>query len=1250
MKKPRQFIRALILKNLVPRYQLWTWGVIAAFILMCVLVVFQHFRQQQLLREMTQFMTTMHMARIELAKGFLYASLSDDPGAPFSREEGLTLLRQAANSLETSMNVYGDIMVPSETQEFQQSLNIFQSRLEEYNAETATQPELETNLRIAFHKLEQHTDHVDLENQERLQQLASRLNFEFGLTLAGATFLALCVSVVMVLSNRVKERADADLQEREQKLNKLLDILPVGISILDAERKVAFSNPAMKEILHITEEELASDMYKNRRYLQTDGTLMPAEQFASTQAIQTGLAVFGVETGIIKEDNEIIWTSVSAVPVGFPDWKTVVVTVNITERKKAEDNIRKLNERFAEIAENIPDIFWVAEPVSRRNLYLSPAFQSIIGQSVESVSELPNGFLDVIVPEDRHILLEARKHENLGMKTDSLYRILRPDGSIRWIRDKGLPIYGENERVARVVGVARDITDQMEAEMRMRESETRFRQLADHIEAVFWMFDIQSQRIIYVSPAYETIWDRSRKALYENHADYILPILPEDQHIMLEGMKKQFAGETSDLEYRIQRSDGSIRWIWDRSFPIFNAEGNLIRTAGVATDITEVKTSREKLEELNRTLEEKVDQRTAEVQDLYDNAPTGYHSIDSNGNYVLVNQTELNWLGYTREEMIGRAAQELLPEESREIFRKEFPLFLQRGWIKNLELNFMRKDGSRLPVSLNATALYDKSGKFVMSRSTIFDITERKQAERVLHENEEQNRLLFEESPIPIALLDETGHIIRINRAYEKLAGIPRSDLYGKTTEEMGMVDPEVTAHLTEAMIEAMSRQENFALVEHFLTNANGTKRIVESRIFILQINSANHILVTTSDISTHKKAEETLRRANIELEHAMLMKDEFLATMSHELRTPLTGILGLSEALQLEIYGWLNEKQVKTIKNIENSGRHLLELINDILDLSKVEAGKLELQVTHCSLEEICQASLHLTKGMAHQKHQQISYFAPVEPILLDVDSRRIKQIIVNLISNAIKFTPENGELGLTIEPDEANRQVRLIVWDKGIGIKTEHLSKLFRPFTQIDGSLAREYSGTGLGLALVRRLVELHNGRVEVESVFGEGSRFTVTLPWTSEMMRIVPPGADDEESRNGLVDENVSHPLILIADDNQVLLDMLTDFLEAKNYRTATAQNGNELLEKIEGIKPDAILMDIQMPGMDGLETIRRIRNHKNAVISSTPIIAVTALAMSGDHERCLEAGANNYVSKPVKLKDLLEILGHLTRGRT
>ncbi len=652
--------------------------------------------------------------------------------------------------------------------------------------------------------------------------------------------------------------------------------------------------------------------------------------------------------------------------------------------------------------------------------------------------------------------------------------------------------------------------------------------------------------------------------------------------------------------------------------------------------------------QLNSNLEQRVKDRTAEVQDLYNNAPTGYHSLDENGVIIMINQTELNWLGYNREEVVGiKSFNDITTPLGRKVFAEKFPLLKTQGWVKDVEADVVRKDGSTFPVLLNATAIYDANRNFLSSRTTIFDITERKYAE------EEARKLsqAIEHSPASVVITNRDGIIEYVNPAFCEVTGYTRDEALGQNPR---IIKSNIhSLEFYQAMWATLTAGQPWH-GEFCNKRKNGELYWEYASISPVrnEHDEITHYVEVKEDVTERKKAEQALREsrdelsmANIALEKAARLKDEFLASMSHELRTPLTGILGFSEVLQLKAYGDLSEKQIKAVRNIEDSGRHLLDLINDILDLSKIEAGKVELQFAPCSLADICQASLQLIKGMAQQKLQLVHYSAPDEPVLIYADARRIKQILVNLLSNAVKFTAEGGELGLEVQANESERNIKLTIWDKGIGIKPEDTPKLFKPFTQIDGSLARQYSGTGLGLSLVSHLTELHNGGIQVESIPGEGSRFTVILPWSPHNTIPLPdvPRHKTGKLPSSLVSlEHSQLPLIMIADDNETVLQMMADFLETQPYRVIKVRSGVELLEWVAKVHPDVILVDIQMPDIDGLETIRRIRTHTDPLIAETPIIAITALAMPGDRERCLAAGANEYMSKPVKLTELAETI--------
>ncbi len=385
------------------------------------------------------------------------------------------------------------------------------------------------------------------------------------------------------------------------------------------------------------------------------------------------------------------------------------------------------------------------------------------------------------------------------------------------------------------------------------------------------------------------------------------------------------------------------------------------------------------------------------------------------------------------------------------------------------------------------------------------------------------------------------------------------------------------------------------------------------------------------------------LSATNAELARTARAKDDFLASMSHELRTPLNAILGKAETLEEGIYGALVTKQVEAVRIIQESGRHLLELINDILDVAKIEAGKLQLELGPVSVESICQSSLRLVVGMAHKKNVSIETSFAAEATSVYADGRRLKQILVNLLTNAVKFTIEGGRIGLTVRVDEGQNVIHFTVWDTGIGISSDGLHRLFADadvpatFVQLDSSLSRQYQGTGLGLSLVYRLTEMHGGHISLETAEGQGSRFTVTLPWKVETTY-------KPEQKNGgsygtaelpLV---IASPLILLCEDNEANLATITDYLQFTGFGVVVARNGYEAIERAEDSHPDLILMDIQMPKLDGLKAIQHIRQQNQVV----PIIALTALAMPGDEALCLQAGANHYLSKPVQLADLVNIM--------
>jgi signal transduction histidine kinase/ActR/RegA family two-component response regulator len=422
------------------------------------------------------------------------------------------------------------------------------------------------------------------------------------------------------------------------------------------------------------------------------------------------------------------------------------------------------------------------------------------------------------------------------------------------------------------------------------------------------------------------------------------------------------------------------------------------------------------------------------------------------------------------------------------------------------------------------------------------------------------------------------------------------------------------------------------------------------------------------AELTDRQQAETQLRQtnhqlaiSNQELARATRLKDEFLASMSHELRTPLNAILGMSEALQTPSFGSLNPQQQHSISTIERSGKHLLSLINDILDLSKIEANKFVLNLTDVSIPSLCQNSVLFIKELAHKRQICLTTQLPeyLKQINIRVDDLRIRQVLINLLSNAVKFTPEGGSVTLDVRVLEeesgglsavtASRQIAFSIVDTGIGIAPEDISKLFQSFVQIDSRLNRQYAGTGLGLALVKRIVELHGGTVTVESQVDRGSCFRVCLPVELSAEIAVPPSVSPSAGDLAPGSQAISTGLkasILVVEDNEANMETMTGYLQSRGYELLGAGTGQQAIEMAQIHAPDVILMDIQMPDIDGFEAIGRLR--QIPACAAIPIVALTALAMPADRQKCLDAGADRYVSKPVKLGQLVSTIEALLQS--
>ncbi len=516
---------------------------------------------------------------------------------------------------------------------------------------------------------------------------------------------------------------------------------------------------------------------------------------------------------------------------------------------------------------------------------------------------------------------------------------------------------------------------------------------------------------------------------------------------------------------------------------------------------------------------------------------------------------------------------------------------------------------------------------------------ERKAAQKALKQSEAQFKAIFERSSMGICLVDIKGRIFDINRALCKILKYGDSELIHKNFADYICFENGDVGLYKQLMLSKIERLE----IERQLLDKNGATVWTHLSISLI-INSSGKpkfFLGIVEEISERKEIELQLRESKEVAEVASRAKSEFLATMSHELRTPLNAIMGLSQLLQQEIFGAMNDKQKEYIDCIYSSGVHLLELINDVLDLSKVEAGKEELLLMPLQVEDLCNYVISTVREGAEEKGLELTCSIDQKVEICIADERRIKQMLLNLLTNAIKFT-HKGKVSLQVT--KLPQAIAFRVCDTGIGIKREQFKYLFEPFKQLDSRLNRQYEGTGLGLALTRKLARLHGGDVTVESNFEKGSRFTLFIPDSEfqEEKQIEEWEGKIHNLNQAVVSQStVINKRILLVEDDKHTGTLLQDYLQTIGYQVEWISNGREFLEKVRIYQPNLILLDILLGEVSGLDLLTSLR--KTSDLQAKIVVVMTPSKDNDDsRSRFIQAGASDFVSKPIGIVELESIL--------
>jgi len=932
---------------------------------------------------------------------------------------------------------------------------------------------------------------------------------------------------------------------------------------------------------------------------------------------------------------------------------------DITENKKNQEALEKSEKTLANLISNLPGfIYRCANDPDWTMEYLSDGFLKLTGYSAEDVlnnKRLP--FNQIIFPDDRKRLWETWQlslKEHLSFEDE--YRIITKNGTIRNVWERGHGIY-DGDILLYLEGFITDITERKQAEEDVRRERILLRTLIDNLPDTIYVKDKEARKIVANCADMELTG-------YSSEADLIGKT---DMEIF--GNEVGIRGYTDDMsilqtgnpiinrEEDFYDSKGVQRWLITSKIPLHDELGNIIGLVGMGHDITE----RKKTEKALIESEER-------FRGLYENVTIGLYRTTPDGQILLANPALVHMLGFDSFENL---AQRNLNQEGfqQDYQRSGFQEIIERqGFVKGLEYAWKRNDGSTLFVRESARLIKDKNGDPLYYEGTVEDINERIRAEQLqkvllnissaaitttdmqelIGIIRQQLGTLLDTTNFYVAFYDETTGMLSSPYSYDEtnmtsswpahrsLTGYvikqdkPMLVLKKQIEQLISTGEVDLIGSKAEVWLGVPLKAEGKVIGALVVQSYNDPNAYDEKDFEMLELVSYQ---ISISIQRT--KATQNLRAALTKAEESDRLKSAFLANMSHEIRTPMNGILGFSELLD-DTSIPPDEKRC-FINIIKTNGQHLLSIINDIIDISKIDSNQLKITNVNFNLNHLLDELFITYQNEIVQKGKteialQLDKALPDAQCQIISDNIRLRQILFNLISNSLKFT-NSGFIRFGYSLSENNLQ--FFVSDTGKGIAKDKQSIIFERFRQEEETHTRQFGGTGLGLSISKALIELMGGKIWLNSEEGEGSTFYFTTPYTPFVAQ-PEPSREKSHQKN---DFDFSGKTILAADDVQVNLDLISVYLKKTNASLLFANNGKETLEICKNNPAvDLVLMDIQMPVMNGYEATREIRKFNKDL----PVIAFTAYVFSDDKGMCIEAGCNDFIPKPMDRNLLLKTL--------
>lgn len=1027
------------------------------------------------------------------------------------------------------------------------------------------------------------------------------------------------------------ERAQEALRESEERYRLLAESANDFIFIFNEQCDIQYVNAyAVSQF-----ERQRSDMIgRNIRHLLPEDA---AAVFSShiRDAIKTCNSL-AVEFEV-RLPRAVIWLHTYLVPLKHKDgsvYAALAVCRDLTERRRSERALEEAKKRFESAIENTP--LAAIQGFSRDGTvqHWNAVCERIYGFS--ATEALGQKVQDLILAGGsvKEFEEELERVWTTGKATSPRqWPVKSKDGKERWVYSSMFPVFHEGV-VSEVFCMDVDITERILAEDLLKRSEEKYRLVSDFTyDWETWMGP--DGTFLYVSPSCErTTGYRADEFIKNSH--FILDIVSPDDRQKFAAHFDRSTQESRDvchMDFKIIRRDGEVRWISHSCQPVYHADGGWFGRRSSNRDITD----RKKAEEQTAFLKEQIE------------FVLGATKINVD---IIDPELNLRYVDPAWQKTYGDPAG-----------RKCYEYFMHRdsvcencGVLRAIEAKTTILTERKLPlegnrwIQITTKPFQNEKGELLVAETNV-DITARKWAEDVLRESEEKYSVLVEKARDGVVIIQD-GVYQFANRAFENLLGFSFQEVVGKPVEHL--IAP-AQKDLVKAYYAArMAGKNPPTRYEVGLARKDGSLCYGEISAALIQYRGRPAVMGVFRDVTERRRFEDELKRAKEEAEEASRAKSRFLAHVSHEIRTPLNAILGFTELLYT---AHLNSAERGYLNIIRESGEVLLAVISDILDVSKVEAGEFVLEEIDFGLADLVEGVVEMVRPRLFNKSVSLVWhFEKNMPLYFNGDPTRIRQVFLNLLNNAVKFT-EQGEIRLNVSVDSSHsspaagtRKILISIKDTGVGIPKEKQAVIFDAFIQSDASITRKYGGTGLGLHITKRLVEIMGGEIKVVSEPGKGSEFVAAIILREGKVPIAsqkPVAANDRPESPEISEaggakrkedqEALRGVRVLIAEDNRVNQKLISIVLKNMGCVVDAAFNGVEAIAKVKKNRYDVMILDLQMPLMGGLDVAKTIRKE---ISQDLPLIALTAHVMKEDEQACYDAGMNDYLAKPVSGEKIKE----------